>query len=756
MFARTLSSLPLKAILVLVVLSVIGTVIWVRSPPDSTREEVYAAYADAGKLDFRFFPEVSWIADFFTFGTPFGHRYSINHLSELENNVAILLIDTSEEESEGIKLPYWDSTKSQCISLPRELLILCDALLLDSIPSEPPLATDIIGVPRPPLLMQWIIGHELAHILLEHGTERDGMMAFTGLSENAVTTPHFRKQPAASSVANCESDTTEIDNGLFALEAEADRYVVERLRGDASVDAMLHLGGMAQLALWQWAEEVRLQSEDRIVVPYSTDQHPPFLFRIISFFSEAERIYEEISFPALLPRLDWFCLTPGKGLQKKRNYFFDGTYIDEPRSSTLEQELLELLERSQRLASERRIFEVPVSNEDTADLAEPCDGSSDPVCFSKVLDRMITSGLCPPRERLNEILLKAGGRLDRSSDWSLLVASYQQFLQAVQCAGKGTLNLDDVFFSFERLMNIQSNVLTAESVEIVIESITRQDDRKSRIDGFRKLSDTLNRLAWFDDAARVLGLAVDELNQEDLQEEYEAFRLGYRIAIFRFRGRELNIDSRVEIGMSVFDAALALAVKTGPEDSEINEAISNLAPQVLSTAVFMLNTDGRFEEALELQASSTPKMDGIIGITDNGRLMLLANEITSNSALRRPMDPVVFDLALELTTARAEEARSRGDLMEVDDAARGLLALTAWAYISEDETRCAEAAKHLVEFWVADPEKTIDGKFEGISTIGDGRTIDILDAIRCVPYQPEAYDLWETKGSIDWRWQRRD
>ena len=73
----------------------------------------------------------------------------------------------------SIILFYYDKSlptllANNCVSIPIEKSIFCDVHLLRSFPDELPLLVNIEAPLGPPFLLQWLIGHEIGHIVLSH------------------------------------------------------------------------------------------------------------------------------------------------------------------------------------------------------------------------------------------------------------------------------------------------------------------------------------------------------------------------------------------------------------------------------------------------------------------------------------------------------------------------------------------------------------------------------------------------------------
>ncbi len=103
-----------------------------------------------------YFDERVWeIASHYTRGTQFAGKVRINE-EPAQDALNIYVFHYDE------KLPLW--LQGTCNVFPGENVILCDHKLLDSIPSEVPLAS---GDPAS-TLMYWLIGHEIGHIVLGH------------------------------------------------------------------------------------------------------------------------------------------------------------------------------------------------------------------------------------------------------------------------------------------------------------------------------------------------------------------------------------------------------------------------------------------------------------------------------------------------------------------------------------------------------------------------------------------------------------
>src|SRR6516225_1006881 len=91
--------------------------------------------------------------------------------------LTILLLDTSKDVN-GLPrdvVNFINAVRFQCAAIPREETVACDSRFLDSI--------DFSGLqmkgdtePQPSLTRSWIIGHEIGHVVLKHGSERYGFL----------------------------------------------------------------------------------------------------------------------------------------------------------------------------------------------------------------------------------------------------------------------------------------------------------------------------------------------------------------------------------------------------------------------------------------------------------------------------------------------------------------------------------------------------------------------------------------------------
>jgi len=178
---------------------------------------------------------------------------------------------------------YFKEINCNCAYLGQDNIIVCDAKLFKNLQSLIDIPPDAFGsVPWAPssavglinsrfsyFIHQWILGHEIGHLVLGHGTGES----------------HF--QP---SVLTLFQSTTETPQPSIApqYEQEADTFAIENL-GPEQIDDQFWVwlglsnmvGAMYDRALQDQGIAVSESQPPKMELAYSSDGHPPWLIRLL-------------------------------------------------------------------------------------------------------------------------------------------------------------------------------------------------------------------------------------------------------------------------------------------------------------------------------------------------------------------------------------------------------------------------------------------------------------------------------------------
>lgn len=724
-----------------------------------SREDIFKYYKDNNLLDYTLFPEVNLIADRFTRSTPSSGRSSVNYITDDAENIAILLIDTRDILGSSVpghaEPPFLSRLQHQCLTLPKHRLILCDTLILDSIPSTMPAVINQEISLQPPLLMQWIIGHEIGHIILGHGHDGHGALAFSQSS----TPSRYKKADSLRSeqVATCENGPSPAERTLYYLESEADRFALNKLKSDENFSLQLQFGGFVDLGLQlqtQAEQELARDEAGRVILEYSTDRHPPFLYRLMNFASQAAAVYESIVQPAFFPDISVYCLQQKNIMPKDLEYFFGGFYIGEASDTIDDRVLVNYLNTgrsklallgSQAMASISEKSDTPQRAELDLPIIQDCNNQN---CGFEILDALIKNNSCPKRDEINLMLSEAFGTKVIHGSWRAQVASYQQLVHAANCAAAAEeLTLDDVFYSYRRLISNGGNALALEAstkINYVVD-IAAKEERSS---AFIIVSEIFSSQGLLEPAAQAISKAIEALDELDPMYDLIFVELSYRRAWFLHRSGTISPENAIENYKNVFKIA------ADAFDSQVNENHSERIVERLAasanTAAFVLNATGECEAADVWLVEAAPELTKRGAVSVEVKAMLAANLVAARACTAAALDRDFFDEALHMFQTRAQTWLESGNDERILDAVQGLGALAAWAFVTGDQDRARMAAYAVGQYFPIDRDKVLEHRLANFYVLGDQKAILLLDIIEGVTYSADRYEDWEPVTQWSW------
>ena len=373
---------------------------------------------------------------------------------------------------------FINAVRFQCAAIPREETVACDSRFLDSI--------DFSGLqmkgdtePQPSLTRSWIIGHEIGHVVLKHGSERYGFL-------NPIDTiQHQSKQdlPKTESAALDPPDSAckqiaEEDNQhlrrLFYVEYAADRFALDRIKPNRSMSVFDFHHSNWYMELFQKALDGHLPvpaegSEGKRVtihLPLDFNRHPPMFWRLYRFLTLAESTYRDFWVPGLhfMPNVT-FCFDEKQSKKEEEplGYYQNGFYIGGPEDTQSTRQLSQLVDdlviRRAGAANGRPSMAFKFLKEMTdgineRNIIDPAFCSwraSKPVaknigevlehaCFAAVLAYFIEKGVCPPDDYLQTVYSKDGPVYGQSKDRpaeQFTALATLTVLLARPCQGKG-------------------------------------------------------------------------------------------------------------------------------------------------------------------------------------------------------------------------------------------------------------------------------------------------------------------------------
>lgn len=738
-------------------------VLWPPEQPVNEQARVHAHYAGAKRLDYSFYSETEQIVELFSDATPFVGRIAVNLPSPAENGIMILLVDTRNAPGgDPSGLPYYERLKRQCLSIPGDRIVLCDTKVLDSIIRPIPIVADESArAAHIALMKKWIIGHELAHIMLGHGTRSAFGLFGEGGDEGVVRTGLSDREHRPEATSQCdEADWSAADDRLFFLEAEADRFVVEKLRVDANlaVQANVSTFGNLYLQLLQEAREKSAESAEpgMIVLNYTYDQHPPFLLRMRIFNQQARERFRDFYISSFYYEDVKFCLRR-RSVVPALQYFFGGTYIGDSTDAPLDRALSPLVSAA---VETYRTSQPPTHI--TEDIDFSCE-ESDGTCLGELYVKLLKGDACPKKDALNAAVETAAQSLDvpvTVGSWRGQALRVLQGLHTLRCAKVGMVfSAQDAYLSYVELhRNGAKPFLRALHNDLT--TVIDAHGGEAKLDLFYALANLTESLGWYELGVKTMGRARDALRATDGADIIDVFNLSRQQSIFMFRSGTFPIDEIANFARSNLDEALA--TWEAETDPERKRALSLITVAMGNDAVF------RMVLGRECDLARTTAYAVMDGISENSPTpvesivlsKLKASTVAAEVCLNATFDQTLFEDTFSSIDERIVFLRAMSqdasDLApELQDAAQGFLTLTAWAALAGDAERRARAASRVAELFQLRRDHTFEKQFEGLSTSVAGRIVPILDLFSDAPLDLEAYPLLDQR-LLETQWTQFD
>jgi hypothetical protein len=273
--------------------------------PRSYGESLVDRLFSSGSISFYFDGDIRAIAERYVSGTKYEGQIVVND-APVAGAINLYVFEYNET------LPRFLS--NNCNAFPRDGLILCDRALLGSVPSLLPIAVNKDDPLERPILLQWIVAHEIGHLIFGDATSSFSYSAESRESAGSIMSSH-------GSPPNKPLDQWPLF-GTDSFEVRADRFAIRGLEVNSSSTWLQQGTQLADAIFWEiehlapgtaktksYADELG-QGRGIPKGPYELEvvrgSHPPMLVRLSNLLSEIISTYS--GYPKdsglLAPRLD--------------------------------------------------------------------------------------------------------------------------------------------------------------------------------------------------------------------------------------------------------------------------------------------------------------------------------------------------------------------------------------------------------------------------------------------------------------------
>lgn len=229
-------------------------------------------YKDSGYLTNQYNYLVYQIADSYTKNTKFEDRITLNDTIE-DKSLNIYIINNDAKE-------VFPDLECNCGSIGYKNTIICDAKLFSYLQQRLNYVTgsdDIVAQSSADrfsfFLAQWILGHEIGHVILNH---KIGQSYFSNFED-----------PLSTNQANIKySESTTYSS----KESEADSFAVKLLNAKSRQNAFWFWLGLSNMIStnypqflnnWRQSHDSTITKNDTILLGFNSFQHPPWLVRYL-------------------------------------------------------------------------------------------------------------------------------------------------------------------------------------------------------------------------------------------------------------------------------------------------------------------------------------------------------------------------------------------------------------------------------------------------------------------------------------------
>jgi hypothetical protein len=768
-------------------------------------------------LDYSYVGEVGNIASLMTQRTRYRNKILIN-LRPRPGYLTILLIDTKVDAT---NLPhnvaaFLDAIRFQCASLPIEETVACDSRFIDSIDTPAGLMIEGDTAPQPSLTLSWIIGHEIGHVVLRHGSGAYGWFDPVEPAQKPLQTDLTSgAEPKNAKCAQVDEADQNHLNALFYLESAADSFALDRIHPNETMNVLdFHHGNwymeLAQQAIdaksprpaqAQTPEQEQTEPSPRpsvtIELPLDLNHHPPMLWRLHHFLTQAQNTYRNFKVPALGFEPDLiFCFHPQKAVREAQHYYQNGFYIHGPvddkgtrllgqllddelmfnavggtakyKPSKFHDELSNFLRGTDDEAIVQPDFCVNAASRKDG---EPLAAIFQNACFAVILTHFIEERRCPPNIYL-ERLFDYDGPLyqdikKRSVEYSHALATLTGLIgpsclsqQGVERTYAATLNALQVLSQngatgtsnllFGNLVNLIDGLDTTNLPKNVPSENKEKFLVGTKLDLLGEIRGFARKQLWFAEVAAIYDkmIVIAAGNSDFVPMTFE-LNLRREKALVELENGLVPREIGIENVEAVFDSILAAIDTKRLDDDPAGKQY--IAYETANHALFFLVLDGSCKAGLTWAEKAFSELKARFDTDAAPPEKLISTWVASANCAGADLSNETIERARKSAETRLASAHASQDAVAAEDALRGLIAISIYRYIHNDIEQAQKDMQVVVRESSIDSEKTETAKLLNFCSPAMGRCIDLKDVARGLPFDVNRYKpMPQADPSISW------